>query len=168
MTTTYKTTEIRHLMRVAALSVLFLVPSSSEAQETERQLPVRSVYTNSFRDNWEYSFGVEYLSFYSQYEKNLDLSKSPFKSYRANFGAAATIGKWFTPEIGLRTKASGYWGKAVISDDAEKNAIRFYAIQEYIFFLSFLPVLLCIFLLARIQLSCLYQAQKNYQLNFHR
>ena len=106
------------------------MPSSSEAQETERQLPVRSVYTNSFRDNWEFSFGVEYLSFYSQYEKNLDLSKSPFKSYRANFGAAATIGKWFTPEIGLRTKASGYWGKAVISDDAEKNAIRFYAIQE--------------------------------------
>jgi len=92
----------------------------------------RNVYTNLFKDNWEFSFGVEYLSFYSQFEKDLNLSKSPFKSYRANFGAAATIGKWFTPDIGLRTKASGYWGKAVISDDAESNAIKFYAIQEHV------------------------------------
>ena len=125
------TSEIfRNLAKALALTVILLVPSSGYAQEMGKKEPVRRVYTNSFKDNWEFSFGVEYLSFYSQYEKNLDLSKSPFKSYRANFGAAATIGKWFTPEIGLRTKASGYWGKAVVSDNAETNAIRFYSIQE--------------------------------------
>ena len=118
------------MLRALALTAILTAAVPGFAQETQGQQPVRSVYTNSFKDNWEFSVGVEYLSFYSQFEDGMNLSKSPFKSYRANFGAAATIGKWFTPEIGLRTKASGYWGKAVISDDAEKNSIRFYAFQE--------------------------------------
>ena len=125
-TKTYK-----HFRRTVLMTMLAAVSLQSFSQvEEDMTKPARNVYTNSFRDNWEFSFGVEYLSFYSSYESSLNLSKSPFKSYRANFGAAATIGKWFTPEIGLRTKASGYWGKAVISGDAEANAIRFYAIQE--------------------------------------
>ena len=129
-TTRSKTTEIRFMLRALALTAILTAAVPGFAQKTQGQQPVRSVYTNSFKDNWEFSVGVEYLSFYSQFEDGMNLSKSPFKSYRANFGAAATIGKWFTPEIGLRTKASGYWGKAVISDDAEKNSIRFYAFQE--------------------------------------
>lgn len=129
-TTTSKKPDYRSCLKALALSVMLLAPASVFSQEIQNSKPVHSVYTNRFKDNWEFSFGVEYLAFYSQFEKNLDLSKSPFKSYRANFGAAATISKWFTPEIGLRTKASGYWGKAVISDDAEKNSIRFYAVQE--------------------------------------
>lgn len=92
------------------------------------------VFTNSFADNWETSFGVEGLSFYSSKEDGLGLSKSPFKSYRANLGASATIGKWFTPEIGMRTKASGYWGKAVIGLTPQENAIKFYALQEQAMF----------------------------------
>ena len=118
------------LTKATAMAAMLLVSVPCLAQETGKEQPVRSVYTNSFKDNWEFSFGVEYLSFYSQFEKDLDLSQSPFKSYRANFGAAATIGKWFTPEIGLRMKASGYWGKAVISGDAETNSIRFYSFQQ--------------------------------------
>lgn len=130
MTTTSKTNRLRHLLTAAAVTGLLLNTLPVLSQENGSKEAVRSVYTNSFKDNWEFSFGVEYLSFYSQFEKDLGLSKSPFKSFRANFGAAATIGKWFTPEIGLRSKASGYWGKAVISDDANANSIRFYAIQE--------------------------------------
>lgn len=127
---TTKNTSFRTCMKAAAMIVMMAAPASASSQEVQQKSTVRSVYTNSFKDNWEFSFGVEYLAFYSQFENGLDLSKSPFKSFRANFGAAATIGKWFTPEIGLRTKASGYWGKAVISGDAETNAIKFYAIQE--------------------------------------
>ena len=129
MATTAKKT-VNMMVKTLILSTVLLSPVSSYAQESQKKEGVRSVYTNSFKDNWEFSFGVEYLAFYSQFEQNMNLSKSPFKSFRANFGAAATIGKWFTPEIGMRTKASGYWGKAVIGDNADANSIRFYAIQQ--------------------------------------
>lgn len=94
----------------------------------------RSVFTNNFSDNWQVSFGAEGLSFYSSKENGLNISKSPFRSYRANFGAAAAIGKWFTPEIGLRTKVSGYWGKAIIGLTPEENSIKFFALQEHAMF----------------------------------
>lgn len=90
--------------------------------------------SNSFTDNWEVSFGIEELSFYSHNEEGLELSKNPFHSGRTNFGAAASIGKWFTPQIGFRTKASGYWGKAIISNTARENSIKFYNIQEQAMF----------------------------------
>ena len=116
---------------LTALAAAMLMTGSLYAQEAKSQ---QGVFTNSFADNWETSFGLEGLSFYSSKEEGLGLSKSPFKSYRANFGASATIGKWFTPEIGLRTKASGYWGKAVIGTTPEENAIKFFAIQEQAMF----------------------------------
>ncbi len=114
-----------------AMALLMSGSSETKAQEQKAQ---RGVFTNRFADNWEASFGVEGLSFYSSKEDGMNLSKSPFKSFRANFGAAATIGKWFTPEIGLRTKASGYWGKAFIGTTPEENSIRFFAIQEQAMF----------------------------------
>lgn len=89
-----------------------------------------SVMTNRFQDNWELSFGAEALSFYSSKEEGLNFSKSPFKKFRSNFGAYASVSKWFIPEFGMRTKFSGYWGKAIIGLNPEVNAIRFYAIQE--------------------------------------
>ena len=115
------------------LTVAFLLSGTPDAM-AQGQKAQRGVFTNSFADNWETSFGLEGLSFYSSKEEGMGLSKSPFKSFRANFGAAATIGKWFTPEIGLRTKASGYWGKAIIGTTPEENSIRFFAIQEQAMF----------------------------------
>ena len=88
------------------------------------------VFTNEFEDNWEASFGIEGLSFYSNTEEGKVLTKNPFKSFRSNLGAAVAIGKWFSPEIGLRTKASGYWGKAIIGRTPEENSIHFFSIQE--------------------------------------
>ena len=120
-------TKKKNIHRKLIMSILsWMVMLSVHAEEVKQ---VRGVFTNPFTDNWEVSFGVEGLSFYSSKEEGLGLSKSPFKSFRANFGAAATVGKWFTPEIGLRTKASGYWGKAFIGETPEENAIRFYALQ---------------------------------------
>lgn len=125
--------DIRHSLgrKIFSATVLLAATTSVMAQDNK---PQRGVFTNSFADNWEASFGLEGLSFYSSKEEGMNLSKSPFKSFRANFGAAATIGKWFTPEIGLRTKASGYWGKAFIGTTPEENAIRFFAIQEQAMF----------------------------------
>ena len=113
--------------KLAAFASAIIITGSLYAQEAKNQ---QGVFTNSIADNWETSFGTEGLSFYSSKEEGLGLSKSPFKRFRANFGAAATVGKWFTPEIGLRTKASGYWGKAIIGTTPEENSIRFFAIQE--------------------------------------
>ena len=97
-----------------------------------------SVLTNSFWDNWEVAVGVEHLSFYSGREDGLNISKSPFERKRANFGAAFAFNKWFTPEFGMRTKAHGYWGKAVSYLNTKGNSkeladpkINFFSIQEH-------------------------------------
>jgi formylglycine-generating enzyme required for sulfatase activity len=108
-------------------TIMILVSNNIFAQKS-------GVFTNRFLDNWEASFGVEGLSFYSSKEDGLNLSNSPFKSFRANFGATASIGKWFSPEIGLRTKGSGYWGKAIIGVTPEVNRIKFYSLQEHVMF----------------------------------
>ena len=94
-----------------------------------------SVFTNLFKDNWEVSVGVEHLSFYSGREKGLEISKSPFEKQRSNFGIAVAASKWFTPEYGMRTKAHGYWGKAVsnLNDDID-NKINFFSIQQHFLF----------------------------------
>ena len=93
-----------------------------------------SVATNSFWSNWFISADVAYDAFYSNEEKGLGLSKSPFKDFRRNLGASVAIGKWFTPGLGLRTKVSGIWGRSVLTDDAEKNAIKFWNAQEQVLF----------------------------------
>ena len=117
--------------KIALITAAMMMTANMLAQAEKSQ---HGVFTNSFADNWETSFGLEGLSFYSSKEDGIDISKSPFNSSRANFGAAATIGKWFTPEIGLRTKASGYWGKAIIGVTPEENNIHFFAVQEQVMF----------------------------------
>ena len=125
--TTFK--DIRHSLglRVITATVLLAATTSVVGQENK---PQRGVFTNSFADNWEVSFGVEGLSFYSSKEEGMNLSKSPFKSFRSNFGAAATVGKWFTPEIGLRTKLSGFWGRSVSRQDKDYNSVKYFSLHE--------------------------------------
>ena len=108
-----------------------MTATTGKAQEKNNSY---GVFTNLFKDNWEVSVGVEHLSFYSGREEGMGISKSPFASRRSNFGASAAIGKWFTPEIGLRTKASGYWGKAVSSINPQEENIRFFALNEQVMF----------------------------------
>lgn len=101
-----------------------------------------SVFTNTFKDNWEVSVGVEHLSFYSGREEGLKqvISKSPFEAKRSSFGVAVAVNKWFTPEYGIRTKAHGYWGKAVSQLNENEDGhmiddqINFFSIQEHFLF----------------------------------
>ncbi len=124
---------IRHSLgrKVFSATVLLAATTNVVAQNNKKQ---QGVFTNGFADNWEVTLGLQGLSFYSSKEEGMNISKNPFSSYRTNCGAAVTIGKWFTPEIGLRTKASGYWGKAFIGTTPEENNIRFFAIQEQAMF----------------------------------
>lgn len=101
------------------------------AQETTEKY---SVATNSFWSNWFIQANVAYEAFYSNQEKGLGYSKSPFKGFRSNVSPSIAIGKWFTPGLGLRTKATGIWGRSVSTEDKSLNAMKFMNIQEQAMF----------------------------------
>jgi outer membrane protein OmpA-like peptidoglycan-associated protein len=108
----------------------------SVAGMAQEEAPVMkySVATNSFWSNWFVSADLMYAAFYSNEEKGNDFKKSPFTDYRRNLGASVAVGKWFTPGIGLRTKFQGIWGKHVLTDNADDNAIKFWNLQEQVLF----------------------------------
>ncbi len=89
-----------------------------------------SVATNPFSQNWELSLGLQGLSFYSNQESVLDLSQSPFMGFRTQLGIAMAATKWFSPEIALRTKLSGFWGRSVSSDDRFLNSVNYFHLHE--------------------------------------
>ena len=95
-----------------------------------------SVATNSFWSNWFIQAGAEWNAWYSCEERGLNLSKSPFKKFRSNPGAALAIGKWFTPGIGLRTKLQGIWGKQVYNPYTETTGSgnKYWVLNEDVMF----------------------------------
>ena len=93
-----------------------------------------SVATNSFWSNWYIQANVAFEAFYSDQEKGLGFAKSPFKGFRNNLSPSIAIGKWFTPGLGLRTKATGIWGRSVSSENKSDNAMKFMNIQEQAMF----------------------------------
>ena len=106
---------------------------SSMAQEADPTLKY-SVATNSFWSNWFIHVGVDWNAWYSNEEHGLGLARSPFKDFRSNPGASIAIGKWFTPGIGLRTKLSGIWGKAVTDDNNDGNCNKYWTLNEHVLF----------------------------------
>lgn len=106
---------------------------SSMAQEADPTLKY-SVATNSFWSNWFIQVGVDWNAWYSNEEHGLGLARSPFKDFRSNPGASIAIGKWFTPGIGLRTKLSGIWGKAVTDDNNDGNCNKYWTLNEHVLF----------------------------------
>ena len=95
------------------------------AQDTDANLKY-SVATNSFWSNWFIQLGGQYDVFYSGQEHGSNLNSALFKNFRGNFEASAAIGKWFTPGLGLRVKASGIWGRAVGQPCLEFHSIRWW------------------------------------------
>lgn len=112
--------------------ILFSCVCTSVSVSAQEDSPVslipdarQGVATNSFWQNWEVSFGIQGLSFYSNQEYDLGLPQSPFKDFRTQLGLSAAVAKWFAPEIGLRTKINGGWGRRVSTADKAANAIRY-------------------------------------------
>ena len=93
-----------------------------------------SVATNSVWSNWFIQVGGEWNAWYSGQEHGNGLSKSPFKGFRSNPGAAVAIGKWFTPGLGLRTKLQGIWGKQVNESEATSTSNKYWILNEHILF----------------------------------
>ncbi|UKK47790.1 OmpA family protein [Prevotella sp. E9-3] len=118
------------------LFMVLALASVSVAGMAQNETPEMkySVATNSFWSNWFISADVMYGAFYSNEEKGNDFKKSPFTDYRRNLGASVAVGKWFTPGLGLRTKFQGIWGRHVLTDNADDNAIKFWNLQEQVLF----------------------------------
>lgn len=88
------------------LMLLGATSAMAQNQETTEIAPVDkySVATNRFWSNWFVTAGGDYVSSYSNQELGLDLSKNPFKSFRRSWNGDITLGKWFTPVLGVRAK----------------------------------------------------------------
>lgn len=95
-------------MKKMLLGLMLVGATSAMAQEqsTTEFVPVDkySVATNRFWSNWFITAGGDYVSCYSDQEFGLRLSKSPFESFRRSWNGDITLGKWFTPALGLRAK----------------------------------------------------------------
>jgi len=127
---------MKKLLIVMAFAT-FSMASFAQEDPTEKY----SVATNSFWSNWFFQTNFTWTAFYSNEEKGLDYSKSPFKDFRRDMGVSVAIGKWFSPGLGLRTKVNGIWGKSVrgrsalnaaqqYAGDQECNHIKYWNAQE--------------------------------------
>ena len=95
------------MIRKMLLGLMLLGTTSAMAQETTPEIvPVDkySVATNRFWSNWFVTAGGDYVSSYSNQERGLNLSQNPFEGFRRSWNGDITLGKWFTPVIGLRAK----------------------------------------------------------------
>lgn len=89
-----------------------------------------SVTTNSFWNNWFVQAGAQWNAFYSGQEHGDGLKTQPWRSFRSNPQVGLAIGKWFSPEIGLRVKADGMWGKATFgNNDGKYKSFRYVNLQ---------------------------------------
>ncbi|MBR2103357.1 MAG: OmpA family protein [Prevotella sp.] len=101
------------LLAVASFSL------ASMAQDEDVPELKHSVATNSFWSNWFVQGNFTWTAFYSNEEKHADYTKNPIKDMRRDMGLSFAIGKWFMPEIGLRTKLDGFWGKSVLGYEGD-------------------------------------------------
>ena len=94
-------------MKKILMGLMLLGVTSAMAQETTHEIaPVDkySVATNNFWSNWFVTAGGDYVASYSNQERGLGLSRNPLKGFRRSWNGDITLGKWFTPVIGLRSK----------------------------------------------------------------
>ena len=99
-----------------ALAFVGLTAATANAQDTVVPTKKYSVATNSFWANWFVSVGFEANGSYTSQEHCCN--KNPFSVDRGTLGFNVAVGKWFTPGIGLRTKADALWLKQVNTRDS--------------------------------------------------
>ena len=106
-----------------ALAFVGLSSASAFAQDVEVPTKKYSVATNSFWANWYVSAGFAANGSYTSQEDCCN--KNPFSVDRGTLGFNVSVGKWFTPSIGLRTKFDGLWLKQVNTRDVPPS-YKFY------------------------------------------
>lgn len=115
------------MLAIAGMSL----SAMAQADPTEKY----SVATNSFWSNWFVQTNVTWNSYYSG--GNNHVFSSPFRKFGlgsepwkdgkhpTGLGFSVALGKWFTPGLGLRTKANlGWQGKAFKTIDYDKLPVE--------------------------------------------
>lgn len=99
--------------------------------EEDNSYPTKqfSVATNGFWSNWFVQAGLDFTAFYSDQEYGLNLSKSPFRAFRATPNISVALGKHISPNIAIRLKAQGLWGRTVVSSDRFTNKSNNFNLQ---------------------------------------
>ena len=118
-----------------AFLILFLTTclyghAQEGASESRMLTANNSVAVNPFSHNWELSLGIQGLSFYSNQENGMNLSQNPFSNFRTKAGITIAMTKWFSPQIGMRTKIEGFRGMDVYTDNASSNTVRYFHAHE--------------------------------------
>ena len=112
------------------LMVLALASVSVAGMAQDELTEKYSVATNSFWSNWFVQGNVTWNSFYqggvnkfgvTPFNKVI-LGSNPDGSegHLTSLGFSVAVGKWFTPGLGLRTKANALWLGKAFDSDADK------------------------------------------------
>lgn len=79
----------------------------------------------------EYTFlqlSITGTTCYSNQERGMDLPQGLFVGFRSAAGVSFAVGRWVTPQVGLRLKLNGFGYKTVISDNGDTNSSRYAAL----------------------------------------
>ena len=130
---------MKKMILFAALAIGAVTAQAQTDNQADPTLKY-SVETNSFWSNWFISAGATYNAFYTGVEKGMNDQPGMFDGSRSAVGASFAIGKWFTPGFGLRTKATGIWGRYVSPDangslkNKSHNSYKYWTAQEQMLF----------------------------------
>ena len=131
------------MKKTIILTVLAIVAGSAQAQTQDNTTDTSAKYSveaDSFWSNWFISAGAAYNMFYTGDEKDLNDKPGLFDGSRSTMGISLAVGKWFTPGFGLRTKATGIWGRYVTPDatgslkNNSHNSYKYWTLQEQMLF----------------------------------
>ena len=94
------------LLAVASYSMVSVAQEVDVTDPSEKH----SVATNSFWANWFIQGAATWNAFYGVGEKSLvaPFHKFPSGEGHTGWGLSVSVGKWFTPGIGLRTKVNAW------------------------------------------------------------
>lgn len=126
---------MRKLLLLFFLSGLTLTAVAQFEDASETPAQKYRVSTGSFWSNWFVQADVALSSFYGDRGNTaVSVPSGLFKDFRTNAGLSLSLGKWFTPGLGLRTKLNGFWGRSVVSQDKSTNATKYWLLSEQLLF----------------------------------
>jgi len=123
----------RKLLLIVCVACLSL---TVQAQSSETPSQKYKVSTGTFWQSWFVQADLSLSSFYG------DKGNAPagtvgsglLEGFRTGMGISLSVGKWFTPGLGLRTRLNGFSGRTVQSEDKSLNSSKYWLLSEQLLF----------------------------------
>lgn len=111
----------------------FSVGAAAQERDVTDPAEKHSVATNSFWANWFIQGAATWNAFYGVGEKSLvaPFHKFPTGEGHTGWGLSVSVGKWFTPGIGLRTKVNA-WQMGSEKDGVKPD--KYWTLNEQVLF----------------------------------